>query len=75
MYSYYQNIKSGLLSGRYYSKVDVQIEQEKINTIKAKYENLSDDLRIKADKLLKTYSENIEFICRMINQRILEDSI
>lgn len=73
MYSNYQRTKAGLLS-RHYNKVDVKIEQQKLNKILSKYETYNKYLRLKADKHIKLLKSNIEFLCRMLNQQIIESA-
>lgn len=72
MYSNYQRVKNNL-SSRYYNKVDVLIEIEKRNKILNKYSSYGDRLKKLAYKKLIQINQNIEFICRMLNQQIIEN--
>lgn len=73
MYSYYQNQKSGIIS-RYYTEVDILIFKNKINKIESNYNGYDIHKKVIADKLLKLYHTNINFINSMINQQILEEA-
>ena len=73
MYSNYQRRKEGLLS-RNYNEVDVVIEKEKLNKIISNYNDYDDRLKILAEKHIKIINQNIEFLCRMINQQNMENA-
>lgn len=73
MYSNYQNTKRRLIS-RSYTKIDVLIQQNKLNIILNKYDTYNSRLKKMADKHIKLYKTNIEFICRMLNQQIIESN-
>ncbi len=63
----YQHMLAGLLFIRA-TKTCVKIQQEKIDQIVSKV----DTKGIAYGKYIKRYEDNIEFLCRLINQQILE---
>jgi hypothetical protein len=71
MYSNYQARKKGLLSMTY-SKADVITQQNKLNKVLNSYKNYNKERKVIAGKHIKLYKENIEFICRMLNQQVME---
>lgn len=71
MYSNYQRQKQGLITKTYH-KADVLAEQIKIKKILCNFKNYDFRLRRIAVKKLRLYKQNIEFICRMMNQQIIE---
>ncbi len=69
-YSPYQRMLAGL-SPRWATKMCVKIQQEKIDQIVSKV----DTKGVAYGKYIKRHEDNIEFLCSLINQQILEDTI
>lgn len=72
MYSPYQTSLRGLLC-TIYGKCDAHILREKIEYL----ENLKHTLGTHANysKILEQHKKNLEFICRQLNQQMLEGAV
>ncbi len=68
-FSYYQNFKNLQISSRKYSRGDIVAEQEKLNKI---LQNTNEELKEKKEIMIKRINKNIQFLCSMMNQEILE---